>query len=108
MQTVAFHGQIDKDGKLRIELPVGLPLAPLKAWSWSRKWVEMAAFPSEKTVSLEGILKGILDPRIDVEAEIKEIRAGWKKRLAVTIYRISQGDWFVRGESPTIALMPPS
>ena len=83
MRTVAFQGQIDEDGKLRLELPVGLPPGSVEGVVVVHGVGGNGGSSAPSHKSLAGILKGVLDPDLDVEAEIKEIRAGWKKRLEV-------------------------
>ncbi|HEY8749073.1 MAG TPA: hypothetical protein VIM11_13910 [Tepidisphaeraceae bacterium] len=77
MHTVSFRAEVGVDGKLRVEVPVGLPPGPVNGVVVFDEAV--AAPPPFNT--LEGILAGKLSADINIDAALKEMNDAWKQKL---------------------------
>jgi hypothetical protein len=80
MRTVAFNGRVDSDGRLRFDLPVDLPPGPLEGVVVIQNAPRNGGAPHKP---LAGILQGVVNPDVDIEADLKEIKTAWKKRLEI-------------------------
>lgn len=83
MTTVKVHAEIDRDGKLSLELPVGL--AP----GWAEVLVVIQpeggnghGDASTARVARSGLFTGKSAQSLDVDAALKEMNEAWKSKLS--------------------------
>ena len=80
MQTLSFQAEVGPDRKLRVELPIDVPPGPVEGVVVVQGVTRHNTPPYK---SLAGILKGVLPADVDIDADLKEIRSAWTKRLEI-------------------------
>lgn len=84
MTTVRIHAEIDADGKLRLEVPLGLPagnaevLVVVQPEATNGKPAHSARAQSSRS----GLFGGDAGKELDVDAALKEMNEAWKSKLS--------------------------
>jgi hypothetical protein len=79
MKTLSLHAEVGADGKLRLEVPCGLPPGPVEVVVIVQPIPPPTGGGPHDT--LEGTWSGLVPADFDVEAALKEIRREWEKEL---------------------------
>jgi hypothetical protein len=83
MTTVKVQARIDQDGKLRLEVPSGLPAGKAEVLIVVQPELSNGhAKPSGVTGSARsGLFAGKSDQHLDVDAALSEMNDAWKSKL---------------------------
>jgi hypothetical protein len=84
MTTVRIHAEIDADGKLRLDVPVGLPPGNAEVLVVVQPEVANGnGVHSGRTgSSRSGLFGGSTEKNLDVDAALKEMNEAWKAKLS--------------------------
>jgi len=78
MKTLAFQGDVDTDGKLRLEIASGLPPGRVEGVIMVGPTSKTAAPPYD---TLEGAMVGVLPADADIDADLAEMNRAWQQKL---------------------------
>jgi hypothetical protein len=84
MTTVSIHARIDPDGKLRLEVPVGLPAgnAEVLVIVQPEQTPARAQASGATGLARSGLFTGTPAGELDVDAALNEMNDAWKSKLA--------------------------